>query len=136
MIRQGMITLIAESPKARGVHDAPEETTRKVPCEIHSINLSLAAEARAQGMEPEMRIRLRHAFTYHGEKLAEFEGQRYKIAFNRPLENTSGTDLLLERMEGNAADPEEEPEEETATDPPAGETEGTETDPEEVTDGV
>ncbi len=102
MIRQSMIELIAEDPGARGVFDTPTETSRRVPCSVHSINLTLAAEAKALGMAPELRIRLRHESTYQGEKLAEYDGVRYKVVNARPLEKTSGIDLLLERMEGNA----------------------------------
>lgn len=102
MIKQGMITLIAEEPKARGVFDTPVETSRRVPCEVHSINLTLAAEAKALGLAPTLRVRLRHESTYNGEKLAAYQDVRYKIVNARPLEKSSGIDLLLERLEGNA----------------------------------
>ncbi len=102
MVKQTEITLIGESPEAHGVFDAPEETKRTVPCTEKSLGLKLTAEARAAGLSPDLVIELEHDFLYHGEKLAEYCGERCEIQRAYPYEKRNGIELILKRDDGNA----------------------------------
>lgn len=102
MIRENVIVLIAESPEAHGVTEAPVLTERTVYCTERSITLRLMSEANAMGLSPQLRVTIQNEFDYYGEKLARYEGAAYKVVQSYPYENRSGIDLLLERVEGNA----------------------------------
>lgn len=102
MLKDSVIFLIAEQPEAHGVYDTVSETKRKVYCYERSMTLKLTSEANAAGLFPTLRVLIPNSFDYHGEKLAEYNGVRYKVVNSYAYEKTDGFDLLLERVEGNA----------------------------------
>ena len=103
MVRADVCYLIAEDPKAHGIFDEPEETQRKVFCTVQSIGQSETYEAKAAGLNPELKLILAHAFEYKGEKIAEFRGERYGI-IRTYVNEADGIELTLQKETGNAAD--------------------------------
>ena len=79
MIREGVITLIAESDKAHGVHEKSTETGREVFCQIKSVGRSEFYSAMNVGVKPELVFKLYVREEYEDERLASFEGKRYEI---------------------------------------------------------
>ena len=111
MKRVGIVTLITESPEARGVLDTVTETRRKTYCEEKSLSMSETYQARASGFSPSIRLVLPQEFEYRGETVCEYKGERYKIIRDYRDEKTgNATELTLERIRGNAAEPVPEPE--------------------------
>lgn len=111
MKKVGIVYLITESPEARGVLDTATESRRKTYCEEKSLSMSEIYQARATGFAPTIRLKLNQEFEYRGETLCEYRGERYRIIRDYSDEKTGdATELTLERIRGNAATPEEEPE--------------------------
>ena len=79
MLRADVLTLVEESPKAHGVLETPQETTRKVYCTMRSIGQSEVYQAKAAGLAPEIKLVLAHAFEYKGEKRCVFRDVPYRI---------------------------------------------------------
>jgi len=101
MMKASAVTLIGEDPRAHGIFDQPEETTRMVFCTVKSIGQTEVYQARATGLNPELKLILAHDFEYRGEKRCEFEGVRYEILRTYVTE-ADGIELTLQRAEGNA----------------------------------
>lgn len=101
MVRADIVTLMAERPGAHGVYEAPLYDYRKVYAEIRSIGMTESYQARATGLNPEIKLRLSHSFEYKGEKLAEVKGVRYRV-LRTWMDESDGIELTLERVEGNA----------------------------------
>jgi hypothetical protein len=111
MKRVGIVYLITESPEAAGVLNARTETRRKTYCEEKSLSMSEVYQAKASGFSPVYRLRLPQDFEYRGETICKYKGERYNIIRDYRDEKTgNSTELTLERIRGNAAEPEEEPE--------------------------
>lgn len=100
MVRAKIAYLIAEDPGAHGVLEAPQETLRPVYCEERSIGMQEAYQARATGLNPELKLILWHAFEYHGEKLIQYQGVRYNIL--RTYRDSDSIELTIQRVDGNA----------------------------------
>ena len=141
MKRHGIVYLIAESPEARGVFDEKTEKKRKTFCVRKSLSMSEVYQAKASGFSPTLRLVLPQEFEYRGETLCEYQGERYRIIRDYCDEKTGdAVELTLERVRGNAAEPETETETEpsegegtgTVTEPGEGEGTGTETEPTET----
>lgn len=101
MTRAGIAYLIAEDPGAHGVLDDFKEITRKVYCNEKSVGQSEVYQARGTGLNPELKLILRHAFDYKGEKLLEYQGIRYRIL--RTYRDADTIELTIQREDGNAA---------------------------------
>lgn len=56
-----------------------QETKRDVFCEIMSDIRSVKSEAGAYGINAEIKIKISDVNEYEGEKLVEFDGNRYEI---------------------------------------------------------
>ena len=111
MKRVGIVYLITERPEARGVLDETTETRRKTYCEEKSLSMSETYQARASGYAPTIRLVLPQDFEFRGETVCEYRGERYRIIRDYRDEKTgNSTELTLERVRGNAAPAEEEPE--------------------------
>ena len=117
MKRVGIVYLIAESPEAKGVLDQATETRRKTYCEEKSLSMSETYQARASGFAPDIRLTLPQDFEYKGETVCEYKGERYAIIREYRDEKSTGAELTLQRIRGNAAQAVQEPEE--AQDEPA-----------------
>jgi SPP1 family predicted phage head-tail adaptor len=104
MIRAKVAYLIAEDPAAHGVLDAPQETARKVYCTEKSVGQSEIYQARGTGLNPELKLILRHAFEYHMEKIVEYGGIRWNIL--RTYRDADSLELTIQRETGNAAETE------------------------------
>lgn len=74
-----VVTLIADNPNAHGVHDTPAEIRTKVCCDVQSIGMSEMYTARSQGLSPEWRLVIPHAFDYAGQRRCVFRGVEYDI---------------------------------------------------------
>ena len=117
MKRVGIVYLIAETPEAKGVLDAATEARRKTYCEEKSLSMSETYQARASGFAPDIRLTLPQDFEYKGETVCEYKGERYAIIREYRDEKSTGAELTLQRIRGNAAQAVQEPEE--AQDEPA-----------------
>lgn len=102
MVRADVCELIAENPKAHGIFDDPVETTRKVYCTVRSVGQTETYEAKAAGLNPELKLILAHAFEYKGEKLVEFHDERWRI-IRTYINEADGIELTIQRETGNAA---------------------------------
>lgn len=102
MISAGILTLVAESPEARGVLEEATRTTRKVTVTERGLSLAMRAEAHSMGLAPELKLRLDHGYEYHGEALAIYKGVEYSVEHAQPVEKTDEMDLLLKKVDGNA----------------------------------
>lgn len=101
MTKNDVVDLVKESPKAHGVFEQITETKRTVFCSVRSIGMQEAYQAKATGMNPELKIVLAHDFEYEGESECEFHNVRYKIIRTYATE-TDGIELTIERIGGNA----------------------------------
>ena len=101
MLRADVLTLVEESPKAHGVLETPQETTRKVYCTMRSIGQSEVYQAKAAGLAPEIKLVLAHAFEYKGEKRCVFRDVPYRI-IRTYIKETDEIELTVERIAGNA----------------------------------
>lgn len=101
MIRISTVTLIGESPEAHGVGEAPTEIRRKILCSVHSIGQREAYLAMGAGLDPEVKLRIAMESDYHGEKLCEFEGVRYRI-IRTYIPEENGVELVVQRCSRNA----------------------------------
>ena len=110
MMKAATMTLIREDPAARGVGTEPTESRRKCYCTVKSIGMQEAYQAMGIGLNPELKVILRHDFEYKGESLCEMNGIRYRIIRTYVTED-DGIELTLQRETGNAKrlpDPPEE----------------------------
>ncbi len=74
------------------------ESKRKVFCSITSVSASEWFEAGRNGLQAELRITM-FAFDYHGEKIAEVNGQRYSI-YRTFRSKPDEIELYLEKKAG------------------------------------
>lgn len=100
MERWSTITLIAESPAARGVFETPQEEGREVLCKVRSVGMQETYTALGHGFRPEWVFELAQAFEYQGEKRCVFEGTPYRIIRTYVTED-DGIEITVERS--NAA---------------------------------
>ena len=101
MMKANVVDLIMESPYAGGVGTEPSETKRTVYCTVKSIGMQEAYQAMGIGLNPELKVILRHDFEYKGEDLCELNKVRYKIIRTYVTE-ADGIELTLQRIAGNA----------------------------------
>ena len=97
MIRASTVTLLQESPRARGVYDAPDPEQREVACTVQSVYRQEFYAALSQGFTPSCVLILGNYSEYQDERECIFEGQRYKII--RPyVRPDNRIELTVERV--------------------------------------
>jgi len=101
MIRADTVKLISEVPQAHGVLEPPLENAREVFCTVRSVSQTESYQARATGLNPELRLKLEHTCEYQGEKRCLFHGVRYDI-IRTYMDEKDGIELTIQRTEGNA----------------------------------
>ena len=79
MLRQSVITLIAENPAAHGVFDGTSETQRTVFCTIRSVGYNEYYRAREHDLFPTLVFALRDYAEYQGEPRLLYEGKTYAV---------------------------------------------------------
>lgn len=94
MIRAAVLQLIAEAPEARGVFDDATETARQVFCDVRSVTRAEFYRAKEIGVEPTFIFVLSNFAEYNGEKIAVYEGARYRIV--RTYVNGESIELTAE----------------------------------------
>lgn len=99
MVKADILTLIAEE-QPRGVFDPQKETTRDVFCEVRSVGMNERYRAESLGLHPELVFRLSDYAEYQGEKLCEYQGERYRIV--RTYVQAERIELTAERVVGYA----------------------------------
>lgn len=94
MIRPAVVTLLAETPEAHGVFDPRVETRREVKCAVRSVSQNEFYRAMSAGIEPEAVFVFPYGFEYHGEKVFEFNSERWRVirsyTTGQTLELTAG----------------------------------------------
>lgn len=78
--------------------DMPIETKRKIFCSITSVSAAEWFEAGRSGLQAELRLTM-FAFDYHGETIAEVNGQRYSI-YRTFRSKPDEIELYLEKKAG------------------------------------
>ena len=99
MVKADVLTLIAEE-QPRGIFDAKQETTRDVFCEVRSVGFNERYRAESLGLHPEIVFRLSDYAEYNGEKLCEYNGERFRII--RTYVQAERIELTAERVVGYA----------------------------------
>ena len=79
MICDDVCYLIAENPQAHGVFDKPQEPEIPVFCQVLSVSRSEYWHALQNGIEPSFVLRFSEYADYHGEKLLQFRGKRWRV---------------------------------------------------------
>ena len=79
MWRQGVLTLIGETPGAHGIFDTYTQNERTVFCEIRSVGYNEYYRALEQDLRPSFVFRLADYAEYKNEKICKFDGKRYRI---------------------------------------------------------
>ncbi len=95
------ITLIRESPQARGVGEQPQELKRTMSARVASIGQKEHYEAKASGPLPEWKVILPWAGNYRGEKICRMRGKRYEIT-RTYVTQTNEIELTLTPEDGVA----------------------------------
>ena len=101
MIYAKICYLIGESPKAHGIFDDPQEERRMRYCAERSVGQTEVYQAKAEGLNPEIKLVLPHAFDYKGEKRLEYDEERWEIIRTYKNEQ-NGIELTIQRERGNA----------------------------------
>lgn len=96
MVRADVLTLIAETPAAKGVFDSPAETTREVFCTVRSVGMQETYTAMGHGFRPDWVFELTHAFEYQGEKRCVFRGIEYRV-IRTYVNDSDGIEITVER---------------------------------------
>ncbi len=101
MDRSNLLTLIRESfvSDSMGVQ-RPTETERTVYCDVRSVSYSEWFEGGRNGLNPEYQFTM-FRYDYDGEKICEFNGQRYSI-YRTYITRDDSIELYAERREGDA----------------------------------
>ena len=95
MRRSDVIYLVAETPAAHGIFDAPKETQRMVYVTLKSVGLNEYYRALEQDLRPEVIFVLSDYAEYRGEKIAIWNGKRYRVV--RAYQNEQlGVELTVE----------------------------------------
>lgn len=89
-----VLDLIGETPAAHGVFDQFTETRTTVYCSVRSVGYNEAYAARANGLNPVLVFALTDFADYHGEKICEYAGKRYRIV--RTYRQNQGIELTVE----------------------------------------
>jgi hypothetical protein len=100
MLHADVLTMIAETPAARGAFDAQTETRRTVLCTVRSVGMREAYEAMGHGLHPEWVFVLAHDFEYQGEKRCVYHDQEYRV-IRVYVTEADGIEITVERS--NAA---------------------------------
>lgn len=79
MVRADVIYLVSESPEARGVFETAQRTKRMVFCEVRSVGMSEAYEAKGHDLSLEYVFDLSDYAEYNGEKIVEYNGVMYDV---------------------------------------------------------
>lgn len=79
MLRDDVITLVREVPRAHGVFDKPEEQQTDVFCRVQSVARSEFWRAKQNGLEPDFLFTLSEYADYHDEKIVLYQGRRYRV---------------------------------------------------------
>ncbi|MBQ7886944.1 MAG: phage head-tail adapter protein [Clostridia bacterium] len=95
MARADVITLIAESPEARGIYDNPETTERTVFVTVRSVGMTETYTAMSQGLRPEVKFELAAPEEYQGEAVCRYHGKLYTIL--RTYETEEKVELVAGR---------------------------------------
>lgn len=96
MNRSGVLSLISESPEAHGIFDTPRETERVVFCTIRSVGYNEYYRALEYDLHPTLVFTLADYAEYQGEKIAVFEGTRYRVI--RTYETGGAIELTCEEV--------------------------------------
>lgn len=96
MVRADVLTLINDTPAARGRFEASTPVRRDVFCTVRSVGMREAYEAMSHGLRPEYVFVLTHSFEYQNEKRCEFRGVEYTVVRTYVTE-ADGIEIVVER---------------------------------------
>lgn len=95
MVRATAIDLISDTPENGGVFDSRTETQRRVLATVESVGMKESYEARAFGLNPEIKFCLALGLEYQGEKHLVYNSVRYRVI--RTYLKGDGLELICER---------------------------------------
>lgn len=100
MIRDDICYLVAESPAAHGIFDAPQETPRMVYCSVQSVRQDEFYRALENKLHPSIVFELQDAIEYRGEKVVLWQGvndtQQRRFRVIRTYQNRFALELVCE----------------------------------------
>jgi len=79
MVRDDVLTLIGEDPTEHGVFETVYEPRTQVFCKVQSVSRTEYWRALSNGIEPSFAFTLSEYVDYHGEKIVEYHGKRYRV---------------------------------------------------------
>lgn len=94
--------LIAFSPDAHEAGQDPVAKRTEVKCQELNISLAERYQAGGQGLAPEVKLLIPFDRDYHGEREAEYNGERWTVEAD-PYKDWNGVILSLRRKKGNSA---------------------------------
>ena len=110
-------TLISFNPDAHEAGSAPSETRRKVKVVEKSVGMNEMYQAMGLGLNPEARLLIPYDRDYHGERILEYQGEKWKV-IRKATNEYNGVLLTIQRVAGNSVHwPEPEPEPQPGPDP-------------------
>lgn len=101
MMTLSKVFLVEKSPEACGVGMTQNETIRKRNCQVKSVGQTETYQAKAAGLNPEVKIKLFYEGDYHGEQEVIFRGERWDVVRTFVNEKENGIELTLQRKERN-----------------------------------
>ena len=103
MNRPGVIWLIKETARTRGVHDTATDEERKVLCTVKSVTRSEYYTALNAGVMPEFVFRLALAEDYQNERIVIWRGQKFRVVRTYVTED-DGIEITVERSDERGTD--------------------------------
>ena len=79
MVRDDVITLVGESPRAHGIFDAHDEPKVQCFCKVQSVGRAEFWRGLSNGLEPSLVFTLSEYADYHGEKIVLYHGKRMRV---------------------------------------------------------
>lgn len=107
MAKAAAIQFVTKDRRARGVHEATQDTKRLVLCTVKKVRQSEYYQANNIGYRPELQFDLTLAADYHGESTLIYEKKAYTVirTFDKP---EGGMEIIAGRSDVNGEETDED----------------------------
>lgn len=92
--------LIADTPRAHGIHDRPVSTERMAYCTVQSVGRQEYYAASNVGLSPSLVLKLADTLEYENELKLKFHDQEYRI-IRTYMTKDGGIELTVQRSDVN-----------------------------------